>query len=221
MDSIVEKTRNILDQMSLGNWIVDQCYLQCDNDGNATEYSVVVTAVPTFNGISAIRRNQLANLKSDDAYASNYYLTDAIFKFSANGDLLYLQLSSPIDIKKVINENVKTIGIEELIETAKGLLSLSDYQAYGLSSESRTQMIKEVQEDILCRVNLCKIDYGMIRVKAPETDESYYYVPGVILSGSIEYYGKESGTTYEFSDVAPLIAVNAVDGTFIELDNNY
>lgn len=221
MDSMVEKTQSILDQMNLGDWVVDQCYLQSDNDGNTTEYSVVITAVPTFNGIPAIRRNQLANLKSDDTYASNYYLTDAIFKFSANGDLVYLQLSSPIDIKKVVNENVETISIEKLIETAKEHLALSDYQAYGLSSESRNLMMKEAQEDILCRINLCKIEYGMIRVKAPGTDESYYYVPGIILSGSIGYYGKDSGTAYEFSDVSPLIALNAVDGTFIELDNNF
>lgn len=223
---IGEKAQKLLDQMELGNWKVDQCYLQTNYAGKATEYMIYVTAVPSFNQVPAIRRQQLSDLTSHEAYASNYYLTDVIFQFSANGDLLYLQMSSPIDIKEVINENVKTLTISELIEKAKFQLALSDYHAYGVGGEYLEMAQNSAGEDFICNIELCDLEYGMTRVKVPNTDNSYYYVPSIILSGTVDYCGKETGAVYEASGetfyterIVPIIAINAIDGSIILLDN--
>lgn len=93
----------MLEQMALGSWIVDECYVDTKYYGNAPEYTICVKAVPVLKGIPAMRRPQLTNLKSDEAYVSNYYLTDVEFEFSANGDLVSFWMYSPIDVSKVMN----------------------------------------------------------------------------------------------------------------------
>ena len=73
-------------------------------------------------------------------------------------------------------------------------------------------------EKIKCTVRIDHMEYGLSRVKVPDTDESYYYVPSVLFSGSKLYYGEESGTVYfESAESEPLVALNAVDGTNIAL----
>ena len=61
----------------------------------------------------------------------------------------------------------------------------------------------------------------MTRVKVPNTDNSYYYIPALILSGTINYCGEQSGTVYQSNPdgIYPLVAINAVDGSIIQLDN--
>ena len=67
-----------------------------------------------------------------------------------------------------------------------------------------------------------EIDYNLTRVKAPNTDDSYYYVPAIVLYGTVEYHGKKSGIVQEIdSDFEPytLLILNAVDGSVIETGN--
>ena len=75
-------------------------------------------------------------------------------------------------------------------------------------------------------MEICQIDEGMLRVKVPNTDESYYYVPGIVLSGTIDYVGSKTGNFYASSGnglydqrIVPLVAINAIDGSVIALSN--
>lgn len=214
-----QKAQSILDEMGLGNWIVDKAYVDTIQDGEVNEYTVRVGAVPVFNNAPAIRRAQLNNLKSKTTYASNYYLTDANFSFSANGDLIDFSLFSPIDIEEIVNENVSTISVEFLLERAREHMSLSDYYSYGFGEIADT-----LPEPILCKVDVCKLEYGLTRVKVPDTDESYYYVPALFLNGLVEYVGKDTGSVYYstsnfLEETQLLLIVNAIDGTIINAIN--
>lgn len=220
------KAQDMLDQMELGDWMVDECYVQTNYVGEYAEYVVNINAVPVINGVPAIRRPQLTYLKSEAEYASNYYLTDVSFKFSANGDLVHFELYSPVDTKKEINSNVATLTMDNLMEKAISHLSLTDYNEYGIGGETLEDLQESAGEDFVCQVSVCEMEYGMLRVKVPNTDESYYYVPGMILSGTVDYYGEETGTLYESSGttiwddrIVPLVALNAVDGSIIQLNN--
>lgn len=229
MEALKTKAQELLDRMELGDWIVDTCTVQKEEIGEYVEYIVKVSAVPVFNDMPAIRRPQLSNLKSKETFASNYYLTDANFSFSANGDLVKFEMYSPVEIKEILNENVAMLSIDELMEKAVNHLSLSDYQAYGVGGQYLQESEEAAGEKYICKVDVCDLDVGMIRVKVPNTDESYYYVPGILLSGTIDYYGKDSGKLYESSGVTiysassgrtvPLVAFNAIDGSIIELQN--
>lgn len=226
IDRIKEVTQDMLNRMELGDWVVDECYLQTISIGQQTEYVVIINAVPIIEGIPAVRQPQLTYLKSEANYASNYYLSDVRFKFSANGELLKFEMFSPIDIKDVINTNVATLPMDELFSKAITHLSLTDYHEYGVYGEALIEKQKAAGEEFVCHVAICEMEYGMVRVKVPNSDESYYYVPGMILYGTIDYLGKETQKLYESSGtsiwedrIVPLVALNAVDGSIIELSN--
>lgn len=221
-----QKAQSMLDQMGIGDWKVDDCYLSVNEEASIPEYTIVVTAVPVFDGVPAVRRYQLGNLKSATAYASNFYLTDATFSFNANGQLVACDIVSPVAVTEVVNRNAATMHVDELISRAKNHLTLSDRENYGVSGEYLKMMEGMVGEAYQCKVDICQMEYGLIRVKAPNTDDRYYYVPGVIFSGTVDYVGMDTGIVYETSGthfgldrIVPLVAINAVDGTIIELEN--
>lgn len=222
--AIAAKAQKMLDDMNLGKWLVESSSVQTVYYGDTPEYTINITAVPVINGIPAIQVPQIGNLKSKQSYASNYYFSEASFSFSPNGDLLSFRMTSPIDTKEILNENVTVKNVDELIELAKNHLKLSDYYKYGLSAETLDKADIYYGEKLTCHVELCRMEYGMLRVKVPNTDESYYYVPGIVLSGTVDYMGKDtgeilasSGESIWYDRVIPLVAINAVDGTNIEL----
>lgn len=216
IEAVKNKAQIILDRMGLGDWKVDQAAVEEVRDGDAIEYTINVSAVPIFEGVPAVRRMQLNNLKSKAAYASNYYLTDANFAFSANGDLITFSLFSPVDVQEIVNESVSTMSIEELLMRVKDQISLSDYYSYGFGEIADT-----ISEPVLCSVVLSNLEYGLTRVKVPNTDESYYYLPALHVKGYVNYTGKDSGSLY-FStrgEQQTILIVNAVDGSIINVIN--
>lgn len=225
--AVKEKAEDMISRMELGDWLIDQCYVQEYTHHGTPEYYVCVTAVPTFQGTASIRRQQLGNLRSSAAYASSYYLTDMAFQFSPNGELIEFELSSTIDVQQVINDNTAVLPMDDLMERAKQHLSLSDYGAYYIPASSIEIYEEEYGEKIICKINISQMDYGLTRVKAPNTDDSYYYVPALMLSGSIEYCGQNTGTVYDSysqmmgnDELRPLVCLNAIDGSVIELQNS-
>lgn len=224
VENVKEKARTMLNSMGIGEWDIAECYVDNTNKDGVPEYVISVNAVPVFEGASAMYRTQLDNLSEN--FAASYYLTEALFQFSANGDVVYLRLSSPVDVVDVINRNVATMDIGELIEKAQMHLALSDYNSYGLGGKMLEESQNGAGEDFVCKVELSKLDYGLIRVKVAGSNENYYYIPGMIIYGSIDYYGKNSGTIYASSDdsfdgksVVPLIGLNAIDGSIIDLSD--
>lgn len=212
IEEAIQKAQAIMDQIGLGSWKVVFSDIETASMGDVTEYLINVTAVPVFQGVAAIQRPQLDNLKSDTVYASNYYLTEATFAFSYDCTLMDFILYSPVDVKQVLNENVKTLTPEELITRAKEHLSLSDAYEYGAPLEN-------IVTEYTCTVKISQVEYGLTRTKAPNTDESYYYVPASVFRGSVEYCIKDTGEVFYFQEDVPLLMLNAVDGSVIPLTN--
>lgn len=211
---IQEKAAAMLAQMDLGEWQIDRCFVDTEYRNGTEEYIVVVTAVPSFQNVTVCRRPQLNNLKSNAVYASNYYLTDTLFKFSVNGELLYFEMYSPVDVKNVINPNVLVLSVDELMQIAVNHLSLSDAHAY----DNMQYLDSGIELD--CSVSVCHADYGLSRVKVPNTDESYYYVPAIIFWGKTEFTDPSTGQSVGSSeDESPLLILNAIDGSVINSTN--
>ena len=129
---------------------------------------------------------------------------------------------SPVDIEKTIADNVKTLEIEEQFECAKSILALSEYRDYLLSQDQIEELEKMYEEPVICRVEISDFEYGLTRIKAQDADNAYYYVPGILLKGSIDYLGKNSHNIYastglELGDerILSLITINSIDGTII------
>lgn len=208
----VDKSQNIMDQMQLGTWKAEFTHISNFPHGDVTEYRIHVVALPVFQGVSSLHRPQLGNLKSTEVYASNYYLTEANFEFSADGTLMDFYLYSPLDVKQIVNDNVKVMAMEDIVNRAKEHFSLSDAYEYGAISDN-------MRKDFNCTVSITQFEYGLTRTKAPNTDESYYYVPAAIFLGNVEYRYQASGETFYFKENVPLLLLNAVDGAVIPLEN--
>lgn len=224
IDNVKNKAVDMLDRMGIGTWSVANYSLDKTNEEGIPEYMITINAVPVFEGVPAMYRTQLDNLSEN--FSASYYLTEAFLQFSANGDLVNLRLSSPVDIVNVVNKNVAIMEVDELIERSKNHLSLSDKNTYGLSGQLLQDYQKSAGEDFICKIELSKLDFGLIRVKVAGSKENYYYIPGMIVYGSVDYCGKDSGEIYVSSGrslgaerVIPLVALNAIDGSIIDLNN--
>lgn len=212
ISEIAAKAETMLEDMKLGNWYIDQTFIKTTEVGDASEYVVCINAVPEINGVRATRQAQITNLTSNSEYASNYYITDVNFEFSANGDLLSFTMTSPLEIKRTINENVKVIPVSELLEYAKKFLEKSDIEAYGYGEYYKNAGIAEK-----CTVIINTIEYSLARIKAPNSDDTYYYVPALTLFGEVQYRDEESGDVfYTSNEPEALIILNCVDGTVID-----
>ena len=213
MEGIRKQAESMLEQMAVGEWLVDECYLETTE---REEYIVHVDAVPKLNGVPAMRVPQLSNLNSDKIYASSYYITNVSFRFSPQGDLLYFEMQSPIDVSKIINDNVAVMDMPELLERVEQAMSLSDI--YEFDFDSIVEMYQEQSIDLGCLVEIHSLDHNLIRVKKPNTEEEYYYIPGIVVTGDIEYYSKATGDAICKMTQARLLALNAVDGSVININ---
>ncbi len=214
MEAAMVQAEELLNQMGLGTWRADECSIETADYNEEPEYLLVVKAVPTFENVAAVRREQLENLKMEASYASNYYFTDALFKFNISGELVAFSMTSPVDVDTVINSNVQTLSYEQLLERAETQLALSDYYQYDYMG----YLIADY-EDYVCQIDITDVDYGLTRVKVPDTDESYYYVPAMVFKGSIQFQGTKTGAIYEVDTGSGseyiLLILNAIDGSVI------
>lgn len=219
VDTVQAKAQKILDEINLGQWNLGEPTVEEKQIGNSTEYMIHITAYPDFNGIGILSGQSVGNLQ--EAYDATYLMTNADFLFSSNGDIVYFNLESPLDVVEVRNENVATLSVAELQEKCVQNLSLSDADAYGLPADVRMEMEANFEEKLICQVTLSEAEYGLGRVKVPNSDDHYYYIPVLVLKGVVEYVGANSGTCYytnhynSESSVPALIWLNAVDGSVI------
>ncbi len=230
IDAAQNKAQAILDEIGLGEWTLDT-YVQSNVMDHATEYQICVMAQPAIRGIPTIQNPAyiVSNMNGEGVYSSHYDFTSANFQFAPDGTVMYAGLFSPTDEYQMLNENVATMPMDDLIQRAKEHLSLSDYYAYGVNSYDMEQIFPDVTEEIVCRINICKLDYGMLRVPVKDTNDHYYYVPGIALSGTIDFYGKETGNYYgstngaevDGKSMVTVLTLNAIDGTVIDLVQNY
>lgn len=223
IDAAVKKAGELLNGLDLGQWQVDSCEVWVPDLRGVEEYTIIVKALPVFNGVAAIRQPAVDSIKSDDIYAQNCYMTDAKIEYNAEGKLVGFEMQTPMDVVEVLNDNVATMTMDDLIQRVKDQLSLTDKEAFGMTGQFLDIMERGAGEEFICMVDLCQIEYGMVRIRIPNTDDGYYYVPALKCSGTIDYVGAQSGEVYSSSGteilgerILPILVLNAVDGSVIE-----
>ena len=217
VDALSEKAQAYLDQMGIGQWQIASASVTEKYVGDIPEYSVDVVAVPVLNGVPAALKQPNVNLHSEDANAPNYLNTYATFQFSANGDLFLFDLCAPIEVSTVINEGAATLSMADLVNKAKEHLSLS-----GVEETQDYMILSQVHEaPISCKVTVDNIEVALLRIKAPEKDFVYYYVPALAVYGKTAYFDKATNALLDPVHGADpnqsvvLFQINAVDGSII------
>lgn len=218
--AVLKKAQTMLEQMALGEWEIVKTEVGVYNNGSAPEYTISLQAQPMINGVSSIFGQP--NQTPQDSYAPTYQMTSAYFVFSANGEIIDFGLISPVDVLDVPNQNVSTISVDELAEKCMQQLSLSDRAAYGLPDYFIEETEDYTGEKLLCQVSITEAEYGLGRVKVPNTDDNYYYIPVLAFRGTVVYISDKSGTVYydnspANADEKPpiLLCINAIDGSII------
>lgn len=201
-----EKAENWLSQMQLGNWQVDECYVETRGTGEQTEYRICVNAVPVFYGIPAMRREQIGALRGREEGKTYYYYTDANFEFAPNGELLFFHMYSPVDI--VDSSYVdNTLSIDELMEIAKEKLIASHASDYGI--------LAALSDEIGCRITVRDVDYSLTRMTDEDTREPFVYSLGASLSGDVEYYNMVSGEIVDVEENRVLLVLDGMNGDIV------
>lgn len=217
IDELAKKAQSMLDQMGVGQWKVSHTEVYEELDGGGCEYCVRILAVPVLNGTPAIYKQPTESLMSEDANASNYHTASALFSFSANGDLIYFDMQSPIDTISVVNEGAAILSIEELMTKTKDHLSLTGLE------ETRDYWLLSIyyETPVTCKVEVDRIEFGLVRVKVADKDFTYYYTPAIAVYGKTQYY--DQGTDNLVNNVFVsdpnesfcLFWINAIDGSII------
>lgn len=189
--AVKNKAETLLTQMQLGNWLIDECFVEIKEINEYKSYIIHVNAVPVLNGTPALRKAQLTNLRSDLPNAARLYYTDVQFEFSANGDLIYFSMRSPIEIQGEVTTSTAALKIEKQFETARAYLSQRDFHFYSMGFT-----FDHLEENVGCVVDVNGLEYNLTRINGENPLKSYYYVPGIKLTGDVRYYGIESGQVY-------------------------
>lgn len=209
--TVKEKAAQMLRQMELGDWYIDECYVETDVINQYTDYIIHVNAVPMLNGAPAMRKHQLTNLRSEEENAPRYYYTDVQFEFSANGSLVSFQLMSPITIRNTQVSTSSAANVEAQLEIAKKFLSQRSFDTYSLGI-----IFTEEGEGVNCLVEITGLEYNLARINGEDPLDSYLYVPGIKLTGNVRYYGTESGETYLLRENLTLVILNGEDGSVMK-----
>lgn len=210
LDAVKDKAEAMLQAMDMGTWLIDQCYInETMISEEITEYSIIVTAVPVLHGVPAVRVPQFSALRdAEDPSVKNYYYANVEFEFSPNGDLWNFHMQSPIEIVDNLNSG-ETMSVEQLLEIGKEYLSESSPEDYGFLPSIYSG------DDILrCRVFVTDLDYNLTRINKPGYTDRFYYVPGVTIKGTVEYYEQHSGEVL-WSEESTLLNLDGRDGSII------
>ena len=159
----------------------------------------------------------MMGLTSTDSNASNYHMTSAVFQFSANGDLIYFEMTSPVEVQTVVNEGTAILSTEELMGKVKDHLSLTGAQEAYLYGVVESWY----QKPISCKIEMNRMEFGLARVKVANKDFTFYYVPAFVVYGSTHFFDAETGEEVVFPSEETaaaeraLVWINAVDGSII------
>ena len=102
IDLVQNKVMEILGQMDLGQWRIADTQVEIYGTEACPEFMLRVYAVPVFNNIPVVYGQQ--NVSKSNDFTGAYVLTDASFLMSVNGDLIEMQLNSPLDVESIVNE---------------------------------------------------------------------------------------------------------------------
>ena len=216
LDAVKAKAEKMLADMDMGTWLVDGCYVETwQVSEDVTEYSIHVTAVPVLNGVPAVRVPQFYALRdAEDPTASNYYYADVEFDFAPSGQLMSFMMYSPIEIADSV-EYDGVLPLDQLMTRAEEELTASNYGDY-----SFIPMVYSGDDELGCRITVTGLDYNLTRINKPGYTDRFYYVPGITLTGDVEYYEKGSGKVIDTFEKKTLLILNGTDGTVIDEEYN-
>lgn len=189
--------------LQLSDWVLDSGVDMSDATASRYlfNYTMTCQGLPVLTGYTI-------DLKSEDAYAANYYYSSLEITIR-NGIVESVFLISPMDVVNTENENVRIKSFDEAYELFKSQMTTSYTMNSIIDFGSDTQM-KNAKKEI--RVD--DIELGMFRVSKKDAAYEYMLIPVWSYSGHIFIDGEDWG-------VSNVCMLNAVDGSTIDVTLGY
>ena len=226
MDKAGDEARALLDEMDLGDWVIDSCAATDLPPGNS--WSIVVKACPVYNGVKAVHLQQMGYLDKYDAYASNYFFEEMTFTFGDEGRLVGFALQSPLEVVETVNDNVAVLSFEEVMEAAKSRLRMTALTSDPYALEQFYNMLMFYPAAAVT-VHIDQAELGLVRTRIKDNAEDFYLLPAYVFRAYYEIFDKNGQLladsreffTLDAAETQELIVVNAVDGSVINTSLGY
>lgn len=217
IDEALAMVNRILEKMDIGTWAIDSYSVNEGMVGNETVYALNVSVCPVYSGVKAIHLPQLENLKSEDAYASNYYFEEINFQFSG-GRMISFEYFGPLDVVSVLNDNVAILSGDEIMSTFESQMKLDDitgYQIQGIPEE----LADQVPQVTTVEARVDTAEFGLVRTRIKDNASDFYLLPAYSFSGT--YSCCYSTGDEEQGGENMFATINAVDGSIINTQLGY
>jgi len=210
----------ILDALDLGQWVIDSCVMQeVGSPFGYSKYSIIVTACPVYYGVK-VPHLQLKNLRSDDAYASNYAYEEMSFTFSG-GNLVRFYYNSPLDVVEVVNENVAILSFEEAMGICRNQMQMSVLSTDPDSFELFYPASAREEVDVY------QAELGLTRTRVKDNATDFYLLPAYTFRASYTLYDQNGSLLIDSNDLlgtmftSEMLVINALDGSIINTELGY
>ena len=216
--ALLDTTNTVLEQMGMGDWEVEDYTVgEWEVEVGHTVRTLSIQVSPVYNGLKMLNVPQLANLKSEDAYASNYYYEKIGLNFSG-GRLVDFGYDAPLDVVNVINPAVSILSEDEIIASFKRQMTLDDitgYQIEGIPEE----LLDEVPQVTNVTATVDGVELGLARTRIKNNESDFYLLPAYLFRGSVNLTFSDGSS--ELINDTIFAVINAVDGTIINTDLGY
>ncbi len=193
-DDCMARARSILDSLGFGEWEVSSLEIRQSEQGL---YTANAYARPVFHGLPLLNAELLAS-DPENAYAINYDGTSIRIRMSGQSWTAF-EFSAPLDVDPD-GETAVLLPFETVFEKLCSYLRLLD--AKGFSAEEHAE------------VTVDRVELGYSRIRVRDNSSEFYLVPSYAFSWT------PAGMT-SASPAIPLVTINAVDGTIIDMNLGY
>ncbi len=217
VEVILNQVETILEEMDMGSWVIESYDISEGMIDGEKVQVMTVTASPVYNGVKMIHVPQLDSLKSEDAYASNYYYEEITFRFSG-GRMTSFEFFGPLDVISIANSDVEVLTSDEAVASFKQQMRLTDitgYQVQGIPAEI-ANLVPQVTT-VGAQVN--SAEFGLVRTRIKNNESDFYILPAYVFSGTYIPYYSDGSEDLEWETT--FATINAVDGTIINTELGY
>lgn len=214
LENIRKLAEDYIEKIGMGQWRISSVKVDGSDRYGTPEYWIYVNALPA--GAPFEEGREVVASFGHEGVAEMY------FAFNADGVLMDFTLRNPIGEVKTAAERPAVLTAGEMMEAAKDYLKNKNAFSFGISEHMRSSAQASYEEDIQCQVEITGADYQYIQMGT--TEDTSICVPALVLSGKVAYIGSTTGRAYTEEDmpffrtqVRPLVAVNALDGTVLEM----
>lgn len=209
--ALVEKT---LSESGLSGW-------------NIHSYEVIDTRIsfictPEYYGISMSPDQNYGSLSNDSSFSPSYPYP--ILKIIVtNGQITKFDLDGLLEVSEILNENVALLPYSEIMDKIFEQLKLT-----WTETKVRDWVFNEPSiKPISASIDITRMELTLVRTAVSDAPDSYYIMPAWMV------YGNPILTEYEFDgniaftntnrpeSETPLLVINAIDGSVIDMSQGY